>query len=69
MTVLQGTVNVFLGLYPDAPITRASWSMQSPVGVTSLNIKQTDANFHIGTWYYLTIQAVNAKAQVKFQVA
>mmetsp|Transcript_33950 Transcript_33950/g.25033 ORF Transcript_33950/g.25033 Transcript_33950/m.25033 type:complete len:135 (+) Transcript_33950:953-1357(+) len=61
LSVLQGEVNASISLYPDAPISGAIWNATTKVGTKTIEVKQTNLNFHIGAWYYLTITAINGK--------
>ena len=57
-TAVIGEVTMYVGLDqntvgPDNYI----WSKKSEGGVASLSIKTTDNNFHIATWYYVSLYA------------
>lgn len=57
-TCVSGAVDMFIGLDPDSlGPDNYLWKVKSQGGVATLSIKTTDANFHMATYYYVTMQA------------
>jgi hypothetical protein len=46
---------VYVGLYPDTPLTRFAWKSEGGVGTINIRVRTTDPNFRLGTYYYVTM--------------
>lgn len=57
VTLATGYTIVYVGLYPDAPLTKYAWKSEGGIGTINMRVRTTDPNFHIGTYYYVTMQA------------
>jgi hypothetical protein len=58
---------LYVGLYPDNAISMSQWTIQGS-GSLTLTILQTDSNFHLGAYYYITCQAVSGRTIFSLQV-
>lgn len=52
-----GYVNIYIGLYPDAPLTTPAWTGAGGIGTITVNVNTYDQNFYLGVYYYVTVQA------------
>lgn len=57
LTIATGYAIVYVGLYPDQPLTKFAWRAEGGIGTTNIRVRTVDPNFHQGTFYYVTIQA------------
>jgi hypothetical protein len=63
-----GYAIVYVGLYPDAPLTKYAWKSEGGIGTINMRVRTTDPNFHIGTYYYVTMQATQGRATISLTV-
>ena len=68
VTLATGYAIVYVGLYPDQPLTMYAWSAQGGIGTITMRVRTTDPNFHLGTYYYVTMQATQGRASISLQV-
>jgi hypothetical protein len=68
LNVSTGNITAYISLYPDQSNTTALWST-SGKGLLSLKLKQTDPNFHINTYYYLTLISTQPNTTVSFYLS
>lgn len=69
--VATGDIEVYVGLNPDTVETGGHlWSGAATAGEeVRVNVKQTDANFHMNTWYYVYITSTsNVDAIIKLKL-
>lgn len=55
VTLATGYAIVYVGLYPDAPLTKYAWKAEGGIGTITMRVRTTDPNYHIGTYYYVTM--------------
>ena len=58
--VNTGFLIMYVGLYPDNAVSKYQWMVQGS-GAVSISVKQTDLNFHLGAYYYITCQASSGR--------
>jgi hypothetical protein len=57
-TCVSGEVDMYVGLDPDTVgPDNYLWAVNSNGGVATLLVKTTDTNFHMATYYYVTMLA------------
>jgi len=66
-TVTTGYLIMYVGLYPNSPLNRFQWKAE---GSTNLKVyvKQTDQNFHVGSFYYITMQSGSGRTTFNLQM-
>jgi len=60
--VATGEVRVNIGLDPDRIDEDPLWSAKQSVGSDYLEVATDDPNFHIGTYYYISIEQLDETA-------
>ena len=67
--ISTGQLAIYVGLYPDNPTTTYSWyATGTTTSPAKISVKQTDQNFHLGAYYYVTVYAVNARTVLNLSV-
>ena len=60
--VTSGEVLVNIGIDPDNIDEAPLWSLVQGVGNGSIDVGSADINFHIGTWYYISIEQLSTQS-------
>ena len=67
-TVAVGSVNIYVGLYPEAPLTKYAYFKEAVFGTVNIRMRTTDPNFKLSAYYYVTIQSLSLRSSVTFTV-
>ena len=52
----SGEVRTSVGIDPDSIDEAPLWTLTQGVGQGSIDVGSADMDFHIGTWYYISIE-------------